>query len=170
MAALCRDAATAAAFWRIVIATAFGLLLSSSHAFKGLLRPVNGIDAYPVEVEVNVGYGDTLIVSCAYPYSYVLHDYSLLMIIIELPWNCDGLAPLPIENKLNPTDVAACWFRKNRIFDDRLWKRRFDSDPSPPVFSQCSSKRACWLLHASKTQHKPFSRCKCLNFDNFRSS
>ena len=30
---------------------------------------VNGIDAYPVEVEVNAGYGDTLIVmiSCILP-------------------------------------------------------------------------------------------------------
>jgi hypothetical protein len=29
---------------------------------------VNGIDAYPVEVEVNSGYGDTLAITSAAPY------------------------------------------------------------------------------------------------------
>jgi magnesium chelatase family protein len=32
------------------------------HARNGLFAAVNGIEAYPVEVEVNVGYGDTLVV------------------------------------------------------------------------------------------------------------
>lgn len=33
--------------------------------FPRFVQPVNGIDAYPVEVEVNEGYGDTIIVVMA---------------------------------------------------------------------------------------------------------
>ena len=43
-------------------AIAFPVLLSLAMLSKVCSAAVNGIDAYPVEVEVNCGYGDTLIV------------------------------------------------------------------------------------------------------------
>ncbi|MGA2246903.1 MAG: hypothetical protein ABSH48_18065 [Verrucomicrobiota bacterium] len=54
-----------------VFAIAFHLLLSCLMLSKVCSAAVNGIDAYPVEVEVNEGYGDTVIVvtSCNLPIS-----------------------------------------------------------------------------------------------------
>jgi hypothetical protein len=43
-----------------VFAIVVRLRLKWRHAFHGLFSAVNGIDAYPVEVEVNAGYGDTM--------------------------------------------------------------------------------------------------------------
>src|SRR6202046_5237666 len=48
-------------------AIAFPVLLSLAMLSKVCSAAVNGIDAYPVEVEVNVGYGDTLIVVVGLP-------------------------------------------------------------------------------------------------------
>ena len=48
-------------------AIALRLLLSCARLSKVCSAAVNGIDAYPVEVEVNCGYGDTLIVVMGLP-------------------------------------------------------------------------------------------------------
>ena len=48
-------------------AIAFPVLLSLAMLSKVCSAAVNGIDAYPVEVEVNCGYGDTLIVVVGLP-------------------------------------------------------------------------------------------------------
>jgi hypothetical protein len=44
----------------VALATSLGRI---SHTLAAVCSaPVNGIEAYPVEVEVNAGYGDTIIV------------------------------------------------------------------------------------------------------------